>query len=74
MKVALLPQLLNPLLAYQLLCTHKLLGESKELHSFLFTNKLFPLFIPHALISSKAFLMPAFSSVPIEEDLPLVSK
>lgn len=34
------PQLLNQLLAYQLLCTHKLLGESKELHSFLFTNKL----------------------------------
>lgn len=68
------PQLLNQLLAYQLLCTHKLLGESKELHYFLFTNKLFPLFIPHALRSSKAFLMPAFSSVPIEEDLPLVSK
>lgn len=43
------PQLLNQLLAYPLLCTHKLLGESKELHSFLFMNKLFPLFLPHAL-------------------------
>jgi hypothetical protein len=38
-------------MGYLLLCTHKLLGESKKLHSFLFTNKLFPLFIPHALKS-----------------------
>lgn len=34
----------------------------QKTNSILLTNKLFPLFIPHALRSSKAFLMPAFSS------------